>query len=189
MRDELRRAWVDEGYRKVGEVWTRAISGLRQFRFPDTASGRGTRGSTVFNANRPEDLDARGAASAISNFSKTPDWNKGVALLSFLRCQHAAIDQAVDLRVLERLTAVLHDLMGCRARIGNGAEVLATKSPLWSRTRLSWSARARGRQRRLRSIGSPRLQRRRDGPSAAASACHTFFDESSSPAGTFFLFF
>ena len=59
LRDELRRALVDEDIRKV-DVWT-ARYRLATVPFPEQASSRGPGVDPFFNANRPEDLDRAAA--------------------------------------------------------------------------------------------------------------------------------
>jgi molybdenum cofactor guanylyltransferase len=60
LRDELRRALVDEGMRKV-DVWTGRYR-LATVEFAAEARGVGARIDPFFNANRPEDL---GRAAAL----------------------------------------------------------------------------------------------------------------------------
>jgi molybdopterin-guanine dinucleotide biosynthesis protein A len=55
LRDELRRALVEEGVRKV-DVWTGRYR-LAAVPFPDRVVGAGPRIDPFFNANRPEDLE------------------------------------------------------------------------------------------------------------------------------------
>lgn len=69
LREELRRAVVDEGIRKV-DVWTGRYR-LATVEFPDRFAGLGPAVDPFFNANRPEDLEraeallaATGTASA-----------------------------------------------------------------------------------------------------------------------------
>ncbi len=59
LRDELRRALVDEDIRKV-DVWT-ARYRLATVPFPEQALSRGPAVDPFFNANRPEDLDRAAA--------------------------------------------------------------------------------------------------------------------------------
>jgi molybdopterin-guanine dinucleotide biosynthesis protein A len=59
LRDELRRALVDEDIRKV-DVWT-ARYRLATVPFPEQASGGGPAVDPFFNANRPEDLESAAA--------------------------------------------------------------------------------------------------------------------------------
>jgi molybdopterin-guanine dinucleotide biosynthesis protein A len=55
LRDELRRALVEEGVRKV-DVWTGRYR-LAAVPFPDRVAGAGPEIDPFFNANRPEDLE------------------------------------------------------------------------------------------------------------------------------------
>ena len=55
LRDELRRALVEEGVRKV-DVWT-ARYRLTTVPFPEEVPGLGPGIDPFFNANRPEDFD------------------------------------------------------------------------------------------------------------------------------------
>ena len=55
LRDELRRALVEEGVRKV-DVWTGRYQ-LAAVPFPDHVVGAGPGIDPFFNANRPEDLE------------------------------------------------------------------------------------------------------------------------------------
>jgi molybdopterin-guanine dinucleotide biosynthesis protein A len=59
LRDELRRALVEEDIRKV-DVWT-ARYRLATVPFADQAPGLGPAIDPFFNANRPEDLDRAAA--------------------------------------------------------------------------------------------------------------------------------
>ena len=59
LRDELRRALVEEGVRKV-DVWT-ARYRLATVPFAEEVSGLGPGIDPFFNANRPEDLDRAAA--------------------------------------------------------------------------------------------------------------------------------
>ena len=59
LRDELRRAVVDEGVRKV-DAWTGRYR-LATVSFSDRMSELGPAGDPFFNANRPEDLDRAAA--------------------------------------------------------------------------------------------------------------------------------
>ena len=55
LRDELRRALVEEGVRKV-DIWT-ARYRLTTVPFPEEVPGLGPGIDPFFNANRPEDFD------------------------------------------------------------------------------------------------------------------------------------
>ena len=65
LRDELRRALVEEGVRKV-DVWT-ARYRLATVPFADEVPGLGPGIDPFFNANRPEDLDR--AAALLARFN------------------------------------------------------------------------------------------------------------------------
>ena len=62
LRDELRRALIEEGVRKV-DVWT-ARYRLATVTFPEDVPGLGPGIDPFFNANRPEDFDRAAALLA-----------------------------------------------------------------------------------------------------------------------------
>src|SRR6202023_3017456 len=127
-----RRAAAGAGRRghSQGGCLDRALS-ARDGAVPRSRTGTRAGDLSVLQSHSPRgSRPRRGAARAPRTLVKAR-FNKGSGVAAVSpSCQHAGMDQAVDLRVLEMLAARLcHDLIGPVAGIGNGVELLADEEP------------------------------------------------------------